>query len=250
MHTIASIRSDIIDLRFIFHFIVLYSSSLSPFKVLKFNGVSQDTDKLLEGWSLLVVPKQLFLWCLRERASMRLMYCTGGQSGVHWHDLNIITHLSEFLVNNSKFERVVDFVFVVCHYQLGSLCMNKNNHNITSLGRTHVRLTWDKLWQPPATAMILSQPLADWATDGSYFPWGRGWKHVPSYSYHGAHRKMGLIPPALCISVWESCCPVVFIGSYIVEKSGGFGVRVRELEYEGGETGTDRWCWQKYCNLW
>lgn len=38
---------------------------LLPFKVLKFNIVAQDADELLECRRLLVVPKQLFLRCLR-----------------------------------------------------------------------------------------------------------------------------------------------------------------------------------------
>lgn len=40
---------------------------LLPFKVLEFNVVSQDTEKLLESRRLLIVPKQLLLGCLRGR---------------------------------------------------------------------------------------------------------------------------------------------------------------------------------------
>lgn len=57
----------IMDSAFLLCLAIFYSFAFSPFKVLKFNVATQDAEKLLEGRGLLIVPKQLFLWCLTGR---------------------------------------------------------------------------------------------------------------------------------------------------------------------------------------
>lgn len=44
-----------------------------------------------------------------------------GESGLHTEMINKLVHLSKLLVDDSKFEDVVDLMFIVRHHQLGSL---------------------------------------------------------------------------------------------------------------------------------
>lgn len=119
--------------------------------------------------------------------------------------INISAHLSKFLVDESKFESVVHFVFVIGHYQLGPLHIHKNSHfplspprslillnllhtfsllwllgkhvfplyrhvsRVGLLGPRYVRLTCNKPPRSSARAAILSLPLADRDTDGFFF---------------------------------------------------------------------------------
>lgn len=40
----------------------------------------------------------------------------------------MVAHLSKLLVDDSKFEGVVHLVFIISHYQLGSLYIHKHNY--------------------------------------------------------------------------------------------------------------------------
>lgn len=160
--------------------------------------------------------------------------------------INISAHLSKFLVDESKFESVVHFVFVIGHYQLGPLHIHKNSHfplspprslislnllhtfsllwllgkhvfplyrhvsRVGLLGPRYVRLTCNKPPRSSARAAILSLPLADRDTDGffffSSFPFRR--HRLKACSITLLHRALRRRDRSI-LCILGSCCPLL-----------------------------------------